>query len=168
GRLGNSAAQHPPLYYYLLAPAYLLSNGWSLGAQLFFLRVLSYLIAWFSLAVLATVALRRFGHDERFAVLLPLAIGLWPLMFPMWFPEMARIGNDSLIVLFAACTLLLVERAARNGTMPEHAALGATLGLALITKATFLPVAAAVGVVLAGLTWSVRAMPAERVRRRRG
>ena len=25
GRLGNSAAQHPPLYYYLLAPAYLLS-----------------------------------------------------------------------------------------------------------------------------------------------
>jgi 4-amino-4-deoxy-L-arabinose transferase-like glycosyltransferase len=102
------------------------------------------------------------------ALLLPLAIGLWPLLFPMWFPEAARIGNDSLIVLFAACTLLLVDRAAREAAMPDHVALGATLGLALITKATFLPVAAAAAIVLAALAWSVRRVPDKRARRLKG
>jgi hypothetical protein len=168
GRIGNWQAQHPPLYYYLMAPAYLLSNGWSLGAQLFLLRAFSYLIAWGALAILVIVALRRFRHDERVGMLLPLALGLWPVMFPMWFPEIARIGNDSLIVLFAACTLLLLDRAARQRTMAQHALLGATLGLALLTKATFLPVAAAVAAVLAGLTWSARARPDERARRLKG
>jgi len=165
GRLGNSAAQHPPFYYYLMAPAYLMSNGWSLGAQLFLLRALSYLIAWASLAVLAIAMLRRLRDDERMTVLLPLAIGLWSLMFPMWFPEAARIGNDSLIVLFAACTLVLLDRAARRSTISDHALLGAVLGFGLITKATFLPVAAAAAVVLAVLAWTARAAPEERTRR---
>ena len=39
------------------------------------------------------------------------------------------VGNDSLIVLFAACTVLLLDRAARQETMAQHALLGATLGL---------------------------------------
>ena len=168
GRLGNSASQHPPLYYYLMAPAYLVSNGWSLGAQLLFLRAISYLIAWGSLAALAAAMLRHIGEDERMAVLLPLAIGLWPLMFPMWFPEAARIGNDSLVVLFAALTLVLLDRIAREATMRDHALLGVALGLALITKATFLPVAAAAGIVLTALAWSARAIAGERGRRLKG
>src|SRR5947209_5037668 len=86
GQIVYWQAQHPPLYYYLMAPVYLLSSGWSLGAQLFLLRAVSYLIAWASLAVLVSVALQRFGKEKRLGLLLPLGIGLWPLMFPMWFP----------------------------------------------------------------------------------
>src|ERR1043166_3256924 len=51
GQGENGQAQHPPLYYLLLAPAYLASKGWSLGTQLLFLRSLSYLIAWAGLCV---------------------------------------------------------------------------------------------------------------------
>jgi hypothetical protein len=168
GVIGNWQAQHPPLYYYLMAPAFLVSSGWSLGAQLFFLRAISYLIAWASLAILAIVMLRRVSDDERMTVLLPLALGLCPLMFPIWFPEMARIGNDSAVTLLATCTFVLVERAVRRATTADYALLGGTLGVALMTKATFLPVTAAVVAVLAGLAWRARAAPAERARRLTG
>ena len=74
----------------------------------------------------------------------------------MWFPEMARLGNDSLITLFAACTLLLVHRVTAHSTLRDHLLLGATMGLALLTKATYLPVAAAVFALLGLLAWSSR------------
>ena len=155
GTSGNWQAQHPPLYYALLAPAYLVSKDWSLANQLLLLRTLSYLLAWGALAITAWVALRTF-RDERLATLLPLGAALWPALFPAWFPEMARLGNDSLVTLVAALTLILLYRAAASPTWRDHALLGGTLGLGLLTKATFLPVAAAVFVTLAVLTIRAR------------
>lgn len=151
----NWQAQHPPLYYALLAPAYLASKTWSLATQLFVLRALSYLIAWAGLCIVALWAMNK-GADTRMSML-PLAIGLWPAIFPMWFPEMGRLGNDSLITAFAALTLVLVHRIAlAAGTVRDYALLGLALGLALLTKATFLPVVAATILFLAiriGVAW---------------
>jgi hypothetical protein len=48
----------PPLYYALLAPIWLVSNDWSLYAQMLLLRSISYLFAWGSL-VIVTVSINR-------------------------------------------------------------------------------------------------------------
>jgi hypothetical protein len=168
GAIGNWQAQHPPLYYFVMAPAYLASSGWSLAAQLFFLRSFSYLIAWAGLCLAVFAMLRKSMQDEPLAAPLSFGIALWPALFPMWFPEMARLGNDSLITVFAACTFLLVHRLASRNTLRDHALLGATLGLALLTKATYLPVAAAVFALLGLLAWFERRTPEELVRRLKG
>lgn len=150
GQIGNWQAQHPPLYYALLAPAYLASKSWSLGAQLFLLRALSYLIAWSGLCITVLAALRILS-SRRAATLLALAAALWPVFLPGWLPEMARLGNDSLIALLAAFILILLRRVTITGALRDAALLGSALALALLTKATALPVVAASFMVLAGL-----------------
>ena len=60
GTVPNWEAQHPPLFYALLAPFYLASQTWSLGHQLLLLRSGSYLLAWLSLCV-AVIAAARHG-----------------------------------------------------------------------------------------------------------
>ena len=72
------------------------------------------------------------------------AVAAWPLIFPMWFPEMGRLGNDSLITVFAALTAVLAWRVSVDGALRHFLLLGVVLGLALLTKATFLPVTAAI------------------------
>jgi 4-amino-4-deoxy-L-arabinose transferase-like glycosyltransferase len=149
GHHGNWQAQHPPLYYYLMAPTYLASQGWSLATQLFFLRSLSYLIAWGGLCIVVVAMLRSFAPSSRIRYLIALGVTLWPAIFPMWFPEMGRLGNDSLIAALAACALISFWRLLSADDPRDHAFLGITLGLGLLTKATFLPLVAATFVLLA-------------------
>jgi hypothetical protein len=167
GRVENWQSQHPPLYYWLLAPAYLASKGWSLGTQLLFLRSLSYLIAWAGLCV-AAMALMKHSRSGGVPIGLPFAIAAWPVLFPMWFPEMGRLGNDSLITLFAAGVSLLAWRVTSSAGLRDHAVLGVALGLALLTKATFLPVTAALLAVLAIQTLLARKDAGEFSRRLTG
>jgi hypothetical protein len=148
GQIENWQAQHPPLYYVVLAPAYLASKGWSLGGQLFFLRSFSYLIAWTGLCIVVIVTSRRHAQSNV-APWLPLALAAWPFLFPMWFPEMGRLGNDNLVTVFAACVLLLAWSVTSSAKLGHHALLGAGLGLALLTKATFLPITVAILCLLA-------------------
>jgi hypothetical protein len=155
GAINNWQSQHPPLYYVAMAPAYILSNGWSLGEQLFLLRIVSYLIAWSGLCLGCFAALRE--HEAgSLGVYLPVGIALWPALFPMWYPEMARVGNDSLIALFAAGIFLVMIRLTRSASITLHLLLGLLLGLGLLTKAILLPVAAAASTFLAVLALWVR------------
>ena len=150
GQLGNWQLQHPPLYYVVMVPAYLASKTWSLAAQLFFLRSFSYLLGWAGLCIVAVWAFRT--GPGRIATLLPLAVGLWPFLFPGWFPEMGRLGNDSLVAVLAACSLVLVNRLiSTEAKIRDYALFGLTLGLGLLTKATFLPVTAAAFIFLGSL-----------------
>jgi hypothetical protein len=153
GQAINWEAQHPPLYYLVMTPAYLVSKTWSLADQLLFMRGVSYLMAWAALCVTAMMALRatRGGPDAHAAV--TLAVALWPFLFPMWFPDMARIGNDSLVVLLAACAWPAARSLiSGEGSGSRYTAVGSLLGLGLLTKATFLPFAAVVIGVLAFAT----------------
>lgn len=142
----NWQAQHPPLYYALMTPLYHVTAGWSLAHQLLALRIMSYLFAWAGLCIAAVGFLKsRFSN----APLCALAIGLWPVLFPMWFPEMARLGNDSLVILLSACSLVASIPVLLGTARGWHyAALGLFLGLGLLTKATFLPLTASVGALL--------------------
>ncbi len=164
GRIGNWQAQHPPLYYVLLAPAFHLSKNWSLAAQLLFLRALSYTLACAGVTLALGAAFRLARARGVSAEPFVLAPVLWPLLLPMWFPEMARLGNDSLVVLLAALTWVFVARiTSAERDWRSSLGLGLVLGLGLLTKATFIPLAAAVAGLLA--VWFWRGVSCENRRR---
>lgn len=142
GTAENWQAQHPVLPYRLLG---WISDRLGLGLQadLLLLRATCYLAAWLALLV-AVLANARFGAGAM------LATAGWPLLFPMWFPEMARLGNDAFVALLLSLLWLMLVSAQR-GAVLRGAGLGLLLGLGLLVKAFFLPVAA--GVVLV-LLWS--------------
>jgi hypothetical protein len=91
------------------------------------------------------------------AASLPIALALWPAVFPMWFPEMARVGNDSLVALAAAGIAVIAAALVTSARIALYALLGLTLGIGLITKATLVPVAASASVLLALLVFRERA-----------
>lgn len=150
----NWQAQHPPLYYWLLVPALERGAHGSWAQQLFLLRLLSWSLA-FAGAVLALwatgVAVRRAYPDLqpgwRWIAL------LWPLVFPGFFPEFARLGNDALVVLVFAAVWGLACHCPPQPGWRWYAALGVALGVGGLVKATFLPIALAVFVWLAVRAW---------------
>lgn len=153
GQALNWQNQHPLLYYALLAPVHSATKGWSLAAELFAMRAVSYLIAWLGLVIAAVAALRAIQPASIATTTAVLAVGLWPLIFPMWFPEMARVGNDSLLVPIVAAAWVIAQPLVRQeGSALRYAALGAVLGFGLLTKATVLPV---VAVIVLFVAWPV-------------
>jgi hypothetical protein len=155
----NWEAQHPPLYYLVLAPVYVATRHLSWSLHLGALRLASYLLAWTALVVgayaCATTAPALFGGGRAAPQWAMLGIATWPILLPSWFPEMARLGNDSLTALLLAGTWLVVARALGTGlSLPRALALGALLGLGCLTKAFFVPIS--VGLLGFGL---VRAWP---------
>ena len=155
----NWQAQHPPLYYFLMAPFYSFSKSWSLAAQLFFLRCSSYLIAWIGLCLACFFTFSR-SQSPLVNSALILAPALWPYLFPMWFPEMARIGNDSLVILLAACACLALKKLLETDSgIFRYTALGVIFGLGLLAKATFLPFAVVTAGFLGLQVWQGRATP---------
>ena len=141
GQALNWQDQHPPLYYTLLAPVHWATKRWSLASELLALRLASYLIAWTGLCLAAFAALRSTQRGPA-ATSVALTIALWPLIFPMWFAEMGRIGNDSLLVPIVAAAWIIAQPLTRQvGSARRYAAFGLACGLGLLTKATFLPVA---------------------------
>ncbi len=148
GHMLNWQTQHPPLYYILLAPVFKLTRGMALIDQIFWLRLFSYLFAWAALLITVFGGYRlshALGDPKRLAFKPWLAIGTVciPLLFPSWFPEMARIGNDSLCALWMALLWLLLIRVHTVGkTYPVALMMGLLLGLGCLTKAFFVPLSA--------------------------
>lgn len=154
GRSHNYQAQHPPLYYALLAPAYAATRDWSWVSQLFLLRSLSWLLAFGGLAIGVWATLRYLPGAENAAAgsaaKTAWFLAAWPFLFPMFFPEMARLGNDSLGLLLTGIGWAFLLRAIRHGDRPrDYAALGLVLGLGFLTKAFFVGIAAGASVFVA-------------------
>ncbi len=135
GMLPNWQSQHPPLYYALLAPITWMTSGLALRDRLFWLRTASFLLAFAALCL----AVRS---NEQALPGSGLATALWPLLMPGWFPEMARLGNDSLacLLLVVAWSALLAIRR-HDGDWRAWLLLGAALGLGILTKAYVIPIA---------------------------
>jgi hypothetical protein len=157
GSKQNWEVQHPPFYYVSLTPAYLLSERWSLAGQLALLRGLSYLAAWLSLCLAVFVADKMFPVNGLGRAMIA-APALWPFVFPGWFPEMARLGNDSLVALLVACAVAVVTCAPIR-RWSTWLLLGVICGLGALTKVTFLPFLAAIALLLLYRTWSRDASP---------
>jgi len=145
------AANHPPLYYALMSPVYLLSRGFSLEAQQALLRLatIPFGIATVVLAYRLTRTL--FPRDSFLAVTVPAFVAFQPQISY----EGAMINNDILgIALFSLvlylCVLGLRDGFSRNLSL----ALGVTLGLSLLAKGTSLIALPVAGLaVLLGLGW---------------
>jgi len=162
-RRANWQSQHPPLYYLLMAPLYLATKGMNWVDHLLLVRMASYLMACAALVVgvhgahLATNRYRlipdRIAPRARHGGVV-LGIALWPVLFPMWIPEMARLGNDSLSALIVALVWLrLVHLLGHGDRARDYAWLGVILGCGLLTKVLFAPIAFGVGVFLAARAW---------------
>lgn len=133
--------QHPPFYYVLMGIlCRALPDGITLRERFLALRTASFLLAFAGFAMGCMATRRHFiatgtGKADALA-----AFGaFYPFVMPAFFADVARLGNDSLLLFFfgAAWWFLL-----RHLRAPEDriamGGLGLTLGLALLTKATAL------------------------------
>lgn len=142
----NWQAQHPRLYYLLISPIVKLTADFSWASQLFILRLVSWTMAClgFFISLMASqYALKNVAPTVKQSVL-SVSI-LWPLLYPEFFPEFARIGNDALVLLLMSLVwALAVRHVLFLQSWWWYLAMGLVLGLGGLTKATFLPVALAI------------------------
>ena len=130
GARAQLAGAAPPLYYAIVAPLYGLTRSWSWAAQLATLRGFSYGLAWAAWCLVA-LASRGAPHGRAWEIRdgwALTALGLWPVVFPAWFADTARLGNDSLGCLIVAGIWWLNLASVRNGLSWWRAA---ALGLLL-------------------------------------
>ncbi len=142
----NWQYQHPPLYYALMAPILKLVDTEPLVTQIFALRSLSYVLALVGVAlgIMSVMQRKLTGIVTQDAPPL-LGFVIYPILLPMFFPEFARIGNDSLCVLLVGLVAYLLSKLLANGEgIKLSLAVGVTLGLGLLTKAFFIPISAAI------------------------
>lgn len=145
----NWEAQHPPLYYALLAPLMRATDGWSFNSQFFVLRLASYLLVWLGLLIGLAATLRFFPVDTVTRRALIAGTWLYPFLVPMFFPEFGRLGNDSLCMfLVAVAWTALLHVIAEPRRLRAAIVLGIVLGMGLLTKAFFLAIGAGVGAYL--------------------
>ena len=142
----NWQAQHPPLYYMLLAPLEKSLEQFPLVTRMLLLRLVSFLLA-LAGVTLGFLSISRPNIPLRQN---PAILGflLYPLILPMFFPEFTRVGNDALCLFLVGLTALLFskqQRREQSAGLPL--AIGVTLGIGLLTKAFFLPITAAVSLV---------------------
>ena len=150
GRDLNWQSQHPPLYYALSAPVYQAARALGWVDHLFALRLFAFILA-FAGYVIGVMAADRYARviDPELGPWTGVIVAAWPFLFPQFFPEFARLGNDSLCLLLASGVFALVlRRFAKGPGWVDAAGIGVLLGLGLLTKAFFAPIAAGVGAVL--------------------
>jgi hypothetical protein len=137
-----------------MVPAYRLTRALGWVDNFLAMRLASFGLAWLGLALGVIGTVRLMG--ERTGPWLGPIMAAWPFLFPQFFPEFARLGNDSLCLLLASAAWLLTLRLlTEQGRWLSALGLGAALGLGLLTKAFFLPIGAGVGAVLLA-RWALR------------
>jgi hypothetical protein len=146
----NWEIQHPPLYYFLFSKAGLIFNKLPLLSQIFFLRVISY---FFSLVgvFLGFMAISKMKNHISNIKITNMKIGflIYPLIFPMFFLEFSRIGNDSLCIFLVGALFFLITRwQVNNCNIIKSFFIGVILSLGIITKALFIPIIASVGIFI--------------------
>ena len=144
GGISAYEAFQPPLYYWLMAPVLYALKGCGLLAQVMWLRWIGVAIA--SLAVPLTFRI-AFAVARRESVALGCSAVV--AVMPGFAINVSRIGNEPLcILLFTLLIWLGLRILTRAPDIWSAAALGAVLGLGLLTKAYFLTAVPAVLLLL--------------------
>jgi 4-amino-4-deoxy-L-arabinose transferase-like glycosyltransferase len=151
-----AAANNPPLYYALEAVPYRATRGLNLLDRVFFMRVLSALLAALTVACV-------FGFVRELLPSTPWAwtVGALAVAFQPVFGFMSGgVNNDNLLYTAGAALLFLLARAFRRGLTPKlGVAIGAVFVAGVLAKGTMLGLipGAIFGVVLTAVR-----TPAER------
>lgn len=150
----SGASNQPPLYYALEAIPYRLSPSHALLSRLVLMRLLSALLAGFT--VLAVFFFLR--------ELLPRARWTWTVgalvvAFQPTFDFIAAgVSGDNMLYLTSAIVFLLLLRSYRRGlTMCRAAGIGIAVAAGVLSKLTFIGMLPGIAVALLLLTW--RALP---------
>lgn len=139
----NWEYQHPPLYYLVLAPFINFFSDISLLNKIIFLRVLSFIMALGGI-VLAYKAIKD-NVDSSNNYFTRIGFLVYPIIFPMFFLEFSRIGNDSLVLFFSGALFLALSKFNKDpSSLKKSTLVGFLLGLGLLTKALFVPIFLAV------------------------
>ena len=137
----NWQAQHPPLYYVFMALAVKVTSAIPFVDQMFVLRLLSFLMAVGGLWIGLRGTLAYWQETLPRSGCMRACFWGYPLMVPMFFPEFARLGNDSLCLLIIGLLWSLMLRWLRDESdMKTTVFLGFGFALGLLTKAFFLPI----------------------------
>jgi 4-amino-4-deoxy-L-arabinose transferase-like glycosyltransferase len=134
----NQMPQHPPLYYELGGVALRVERALhpgaaypSLPAEVLFLRFWNVALM-ASLPLAGWALVRALGGDDRTGIAAAVALVAVPQLTHI----AGSVNNDDLLVPAAAWLAVAVARVAREGpTVRRSLAVGALLGLALLTKA---------------------------------
>jgi hypothetical protein len=157
GPIPNYEGQQPPLYFVALAPVYRLVSDWPWPSHMLVLRLVSWALAFIGFAA-GTLAGARALRDMGCAPALSLLLPAWPFLFPEFFADMARIGNNGTCLFFAGVAWALTLRQLRQPDWRGVAGLGLTLGLGLLTKAFFIPIAAGLALLFLYQALRVRSL----------
>jgi hypothetical protein len=153
----STASTHSPLYYGLLAPAYLAVAEQSTFSQLTAARLASALLG-VTVAICAFGIVRELLPSQRLAA---LGAGLLVAFQPMLGFMAGAVNNDTGVNAAAALTLYLTIRGLRRGlTWRLALALGAALAATPLMKGTGFAIYPAVAVGVAAMLWRSRAVRA--------
>jgi 4-amino-4-deoxy-L-arabinose transferase-like glycosyltransferase len=133
GGYHEGPSSHTPLYYALLAPAYLSQRGGSVFAQLLAMRWTSALMGALAAALAAATMLELLPGRRGLAAV----AGLLVAFQPMFSVVAGGVNNDNGVNLLAALVVYLAVRALRRGlAWPLGLALGAAVAVAPLMKGT--------------------------------
>ena len=145
---GGDLDIHPPLYYALLTPVYLIFHRWGDMAALRALRLTSPPLVLLALLLWLPVIARACGH-RRGPTLFAFALTAW---WPHLFVPAGALNNDvGVIVMSALLVYLIVVKDWEDRSWRSAAMWGAVVGMATLMKTSALP--PGLGVVGAALLW---------------
>lgn len=129
----NTAAGYPPAYYLADTPGYLLAGRTDVATKLYAARLWSVLFLLVTTAGVWLLAGELFGRDRQLQLVAAGTVGMWPMLDFV----SAAVNPDSLMYATSSLALWLGVRIIRRGLTPVGgAAFAATVGLAMVTKAT--------------------------------
>ncbi|QDC70731.1 hypothetical protein FIT72_04095 [Candidatus Methylopumilus universalis] len=145
----NFEGQHPPFYYYLISTIYLKITNLSLSSQVICIRVLSYLFSLIGIFSGFYAFKKHLLFNKAYSAdSIPITFFMYTLLFPMFFLEFSRIGNDSLCILLLGILVNLVLSFIKKNTLATSFLIGLTLSAGLFTKAFYFPICLATVIYL--------------------
>lgn len=143
----NWQSQQPPFFYAAMLPIYWATSDLSIKSQLISFRVASWSIAFLALLISANAISTYFSEEKNLNPLYIFNTAMtWPIIVPEFFPEFARLGNDSLVFFLFSILFSLILKVSRSEvlTIKNTIAIGVISCLGMLTKASFAPIFAAI------------------------
>jgi 4-amino-4-deoxy-L-arabinose transferase-like glycosyltransferase len=129
------AANHPPLYYAIMAPLYAATQSFSIESQQYVIRAAAIPFGVLTILLTYLMAGLVFPRDRLMSMVAPTFVAFQTQVSY----EAAMINNDILLIAMFTFLLYVLVRGVRRGfTLQSSAVVGLALGLGLLAKASML------------------------------